>query len=280
MAVSGDYRLVDVWHVVVEVLDFCAVVHGQAVAVGVGNVDNGGTRLDDSLHNTRKVLIVSASRVFSVKLNVVDVFAGVLHGVDGTLDDFLAVRIELVFDVRIRRADAGVDAAAFHWDALKRFVCYINVFFHSPCEGADDGSCGRFADFYYRLEVARTRYWEARLDDVNAEEFQLLSHLNLFHGVELAAGHLLAVAEGGVEDIDSVVVHSVMMLIYNVLQIITKALPPWILFLRWGRVSVVAVVVGLFPPSPAYDCPPPHATSARRIIRCLLFAGLAILMLF
>jgi hypothetical protein len=33
----------------------------------------------------------------------------------------------------------------------------------------------------------------------------------------------------------------------------------------------------MVPPSPAYDCPPPHAISARRIIRSMLFAGFAIL---
>ena len=44
---------------------------------------------------------------------------------------------------------------------------------------------------------------ESRLDDVHAEAFQQLGDLDLFDRVQLAAGNLLAVAERGVENVQS-----------------------------------------------------------------------------
>ena len=52
------------------------------------------------------------------------------------------------------------------------------------------------------LEVAGRGAGEARLDDVDAELFELLRDLELLLGGEGDAGGLLAVAQGGIEDVD------------------------------------------------------------------------------
>ena len=44
---------------------------------------------------------------------------------------------------------------------------------------------------------------KSRLDDVHAEAFEQLGDFNFFGGVQLAAGDLLAVAERGVENVQS-----------------------------------------------------------------------------
>ncbi len=56
----------------------------------------------------------------------------------------------------------------------------------------------------HRLEVARRRDREPRLHDVHAQLGELVGHAQLLGHGHAAAGGLLAVAQGGVEDVDSV----------------------------------------------------------------------------
>ena len=104
--------------------------------------------------------------------------------------------------VDVGAADAGVDAFAF--GKFERFDGGVDVFFDGSSERADYGCCNGFRDLYNRLEVARGGDRKACLDHVYAEGFQLVGDLDFFYGVELAARGLLAVAEGGVEDLYSV----------------------------------------------------------------------------
>ena len=62
----------------------------------------------------------------------------------------------------------------------------------------------RAADRLHRLEVARRRDREAGLHDVHAELGELVRHPELLGHGHAAAGGLLAVAQRGVEDEDSV----------------------------------------------------------------------------
>jgi hypothetical protein len=59
-----------------------------------------------------------------------------------------------------------------------------------------------FRNRLHGLEIAFRCNGEARLDDVYAQRFQLGCNAQLFFQVHGAAGRLLAVAQGGVEDQD------------------------------------------------------------------------------
>ena len=91
--------------------------------------------------------------------------------------------------IRLRRAQRSASAAASM----------------SPLDGARQGADRRFGDRfrdgYYGIEISRTRNGESGLDDIHAEAFEQAGHLDLFRGVQLAAGDLLSVAEGRVENI-------------------------------------------------------------------------------
>ena len=66
------------------------------------------------------------------------------------------------------------------------------------------GAVHRLGDRLDRLEVALARDREAGLDHVDAESRQLLRDLELLADVEGDPGRLLAVTQGGVEDLDVV----------------------------------------------------------------------------
>ena len=90
---------------------------------------------------------------------------------------------------------------------------HINVFFYCASKSANGRPGNGFRNFYYRVEIARARYRKARLNDVDTEGFELLSYLYFFYCVELAAGHLFAIAQCCVEDID-VIFHCFSMYMY------------------------------------------------------------------
>src|SRR5574344_1421160 len=92
-----------------KILDLGAILRGKTIACGVGDIYNSGTSLDDCLYHAGKILIVSTSGILCIKLYILHIFLGILHGSNGTLDDFLAVAVKLILDVRIACSNTCVN---------------------------------------------------------------------------------------------------------------------------------------------------------------------------
>ena len=90
VAVGGYDYVVDAVDVLHEILYFLAEFPWQAVAGGVGDVDDRGPGLHYGLHDAGEIFVVGASGVFGVELHVFDERFRILHGCHGSLDDFLA----------------------------------------------------------------------------------------------------------------------------------------------------------------------------------------------
>ena len=190
-----------------QVLDLGAEFLRQAIARGVGDIDDGRTGLDDGLDDFRQVFIVRTACVLGIELHVLHVLLRILDGADGPFQDLLPRGIELVADVGIGSADAGMDPAPL--GVLQRFGRQVDVLFHGTRQGAHRGPGHRLGNLHHRVEIPRAGDREAGLDDIHPQEFQGLGDLDLLHGVQLASGHLLPVAERGIEYIDAVVHRSI-----------------------------------------------------------------------
>src|SRR5262249_38163449 len=77
----------------------------------------------------------------------------------------------------------------------------------APRQAADDRPLDLAGDGLHRLEVARRRDGETRLDDVHAEVAQAVGYLEPLGQAHAGAGALPAVARRGAEDKDAVVGH-------------------------------------------------------------------------
>ena len=196
-----------------QVLNLLAKLVGQAEARRVRDVHHRGPGPDDSLHHAGQVLVVRTTGIFGIELHVLHVALGVLHGTHGALDDFLRRGVELIPDVALAGADARV--YAFVFGILQCLGGHVDVLLHGPGQGTDGGPRHGLGDFHYGVEVAGTRNGESRLYDVHAQLLQRLGHLYLLHGVQLATGHLLAVAQRGVENKQSVTHSSFYLIIFN-----------------------------------------------------------------
>ena len=97
-----------------------------------------------------------------------------------------------------------MDAAAL--GGLDRFAGAVDVLLAGAREAGDDGALGTARDFLHGGEIAVRRNGETGLDDVDAHFVEQLGHLELLVEGHGGAGALLAVAQGGVEDDDAVLV--------------------------------------------------------------------------
>ena len=202
VAVNGDGDVLDALDVVAEVLDALAEVPGHVVAGGVGDVDDRGASGDHGLDHAGQVLEGGAAGVLCVELDVLDIGARMLDGMDAAIDGLVEGHAaELVLEVLGADADAGVDAGA--GAVLERVGADVDVLLDRAGQAADNGLVAHdLGDLLDGLEVAGARDGETGLDDVNAQTEELTGDDQLLLGVHGRAGALFAVAQGGVEDVD------------------------------------------------------------------------------
>ena len=189
-------------HQLVEAAPHLGVLLGRRVADRVGDVDRRRPLLDRDRDHLGGELEVGPGRVHRRELDVLAVALGQGDGGAGLALDVLAVGPQLVLDVDVGGRDEGVDARPF--GVLDRAPGGVDVGLVGAGEAADDRPFDPLGDFLHRLEVAGRGDREAGLDHVDPEPRQLLGDLHLLGGVERDPGRLLAVAQGGVEDVDAV----------------------------------------------------------------------------
>ena len=151
VAVGRNNSLVYVGHIVHQIGDLGAILCGKAVAGGVRDIDNGGSCGNYSLHDPGEIFILGAPGILGVELYVVDIFAGILHTCNSTLEDVLAVGVEFIFNMVVGSADAGVDALEL--GEVQSLGGSIDVLLDSPRQGANAGRSDDLGDFDHALEV-------------------------------------------------------------------------------------------------------------------------------
>ncbi len=207
VAVGGEDGVLDAVHVVAQVFNLGAVFLRKAVARGVGDVHDRGAGLDDGFHHPGQEFILGPAGIFGIELNVFHIFLGILDGPDGPLQDFFPGGIEFILDVGIGRADSGVDAFVF--GILQGLGGYVDILFYRARKGADGGPGHGLGNLDDRIEIAGAGNGEPRFDNIHAQTFQCLGHLDFLYGIQLASGDLFAVTQRGVEKINPVLVHIV-----------------------------------------------------------------------
>jgi hypothetical protein len=201
VAVRADRRLVDVRHAVFQDGDRRTIFLRRRVADGVGNIDRRRPRVDGRFDDLAEKITLGASGVLGRELHVVAVARGSLHALDRPLDDLLARHLELKLAVDGARGQEDVNPRFGR--VLEGFPGTVDVGVVAAGQAADDRrTADRVGDFADRLEVAGRSDRKAGFDNIDAEGDEGLGDLHLLLQVHAAAGRLLAVAEGCVEDFD------------------------------------------------------------------------------
>src|SRR6266516_6237998 len=87
---------------------------------------------------------------------------------------------------------------------LDRLPAAVDILGHSPRQAGDDRPAYRAGDPPDRREVVRRGSRETGLDHVSPQLRELLGHLDLLIGGQREARRLLAIAQRGVENNDSI----------------------------------------------------------------------------
>jgi len=203
---AGDDGPIDIGNVIHKPGDLFAILIGEAVTGRVGDIDYCCAGGDHGLDHAGEVFIVGAAGVFGVEFDVADEVTSPFHGLDSALQDFFAGSVEFAFDVRVRGTDAGMNAGLT--GVAECFGCDFDIFLDGAAETADGGVFDDLSYFFDRMKITGAGDGEAGLDDIHSQSLQLNGQADFFFGIELTARNLFTVAEGGVENEDFFVGHS------------------------------------------------------------------------
>ena len=153
VTVGRDACILDAVNVIHQILDLGTILIWQAIAGGVRNVNYGSTCLDDSLYHASQILIVGTTSVLSVELHILNILLGILDSSHGTLDDLLAVGIELIFDMAIAGTDTRMNSLML--SILQRLGSTVDILFHRTGQRTDSRPCYSLGNLYYGIEVTR-----------------------------------------------------------------------------------------------------------------------------
>ena len=122
-----------------------------------------------------------------------------MHGRDAALHRLFARHFQFVLQMAVGDAQSGMDAGANR--VLERLARRVDVFADGARQAADRAVLDQAADGLHRLEIAGRGDGKTRLDHIHAKPFQLPRNLDLLLHVEGRARRLLAVAQGGIENL-------------------------------------------------------------------------------
>lgn len=211
VAVGADDGPIDVGDVFLEVGDDLAEVVGGGVADGIGDVDGGGPGVDGFLDDFAEEVEFGACGVFWGEFDIGggDVaagghfVAGVADHLDRASDDLLLGHFELEFPMNRAGRQEHVNP-----NVLRIAQCIpgaVNIFLTTT--GQTAYGCPitiSLGNFVNGVEVPRRGDGEPGFEDVDPQFDQRPGDFEFFLCVHTAAGRLLTVAEGCVENRDGV----------------------------------------------------------------------------
>ena len=199
VAVTTNHRIVNVRHVLLQVLDDVPKMRRHGVADGVGNVDRGCTGGDRLFDHFAEEIEFSPRGIFGRELNVRAIVDRSCDHLDRPFDNLFLVHLQLVFAM-----DCGCrekDMYPFLFGVLERFPGAINVVFATTSQPANDRAVAEFAgNFLHGLKITRRCDGKTGLNHIDAQLDQRFGNVELLGRVHATAGRLLAIAQCGIEN--------------------------------------------------------------------------------
>jgi hypothetical protein len=203
VAVGRPDHLVGVGDALDQLLHALAPQGGNRITNGIGNVDRLRPSPDDLVEDAHQEIHFRAHRVLGGKLDVVGVLECELDGLDRGLDHLVGLHAQLLLHVDRTGGDEGMDAP--RPGRTDRLAGGTDVAFVGTRQRAHGGMLDGFGDGLDGVGVTRTGGGKSGLDDVDAELFQLPRNAQFLVLGHRCARALLAIAQGGVKNIQTVV---------------------------------------------------------------------------
>ena len=198
MTVSRKYGIINAVYMVNQVFYLGAIFWRQAVTCCIRDIHYGSSRFDDSFYHTCQIFVIRTACVFCIKFHIVYKTAGIFHSSYCTFDNLFTIRIEFIFNVRIRSTDTGMNTFMF-----SKFQCIysnINIFLNCTCQSTDSRPSHRFWNLNHWIKISRARNGESGFNHVYSQRFQCLCYLNLLYCIQLASRNLFTISKSGIKN--------------------------------------------------------------------------------
>ena len=196
------HHLVRIRHAGDQLLDRLGELAGQVVTDGIRHVDRRGTGLDDLLEDAAQEIQFGASCVLGRKLDVVGVVTRPADRLHGLLDDLIGRHAQLFLHVDRAGSDECMDATgSCRPDGLAGTADVVLV---GTRQRTDGRVLDRLGDGVDRIEITGGSSGKAGLDHVDLHALELPGNADLLFLGHRGAGALLAVAQGGIENYQTV----------------------------------------------------------------------------
>ena len=183
-----------------EVADEVEHLVGGGITHGVGDVQGGGAGGHGGGVALGQEGPLGPGGVLGGELDVVAVALGVADHLADGVHHLLPGHLQLILHVDVAGSEKDMDAGVL--GALDRVPGGVDVALGAAGQARHGAVADGLGDGLHATEILGRGDGEARLDHVHTQGVQLTGHVQLLSQVHAAAGGLLAVAEGGVEDLD------------------------------------------------------------------------------
>ena len=154
VAMSRDNCIINTVYMVNQVFNLGTIFRRQTVTGRIRNVHHRSTGFNNSFYHTCQIFIIRTACIFCIKFHIIHKTTRIFYSSYRTFDNFFTVRIEFVFDMRIRSSDTCMNP--FVLSKLQCVYSYINIFLNSTGQGTNSRPGHRFRNLNHRIKITRT----------------------------------------------------------------------------------------------------------------------------
>ena len=181
-----------------QIFNFRPILFRQAITCSIRYIHYCRSRFNNSFYHTSQVFIIRTSCIFRIKFHIIYITTCIFHSSHSTFNNFFTSRIEFIFDMRIWSSNASMDT--FVLGKLQCVSSYVDIFFNCTSQRTNGWPSNSLRNFNYWIEITRTWNRKSCLNHIHSQSFQLLSHLNLFHCIQLTSRNLFAITKSGIKN--------------------------------------------------------------------------------
>jgi hypothetical protein len=166
----------------------------------IGIPDGQRPGADGVLVDFVKEVRLGARGVFRTDRDDLEILLGIVDRPAGGVDDLGFTHLVLVLAMQRAGPDEEGEGPFERGDLGEGFGGQVDVGFHRARQGGQRGALDRFGDALHALEFVLAGGWKSAIDGMDARVGQGLGDGDFLRGGQPDAGHLGAVAQGGVGD--------------------------------------------------------------------------------
>ena len=201
---APDY-LFSALSVINEITQQRAELRRDRISRGVGDIEGYGPCPDYLAENLHEKIPITARGVFRRKFDIVDMFLGVTHRPNRSVQNFVAGHPEFVLHMNIRSGDKDMNPRML--GLLYRLQSPFNVSFLSPGKAHHRRPLDLFGDTLYGGKIPLGGDGKPPFNHIDAELLQLARDDHFFLHIHARTRRLFSVPKRRIKDLYDIILY-------------------------------------------------------------------------